>query len=165
MKRLKKVQYRRRREYKTDYLSRINLLRSGIPRLVVRKTNRYLLAQIVTSQIAQDKVIFTAHSKELLKYGWPKGDSIKNLAAGYLLGILCAAKAKKHGIKKAIVDLGLQRSTKGNRLYAVIKGAIDGGLSIASTDEIFPGKERIERGDLKRKVNVPEIKEKIVKSN
>jgi large subunit ribosomal protein L18 len=39
-----KINRRRRREGKTDYSKRINLLKSGAPRIVFRKTNRYLIA-------------------------------------------------------------------------------------------------------------------------
>ena len=63
---------RRRRENKTDYGKRVKLLGGGIPRIVFRKTNKYLIAQYVKSHQAQDKVVFNLNSKELLKYGWPK---------------------------------------------------------------------------------------------
>ena len=158
---IRRVQFKRRRQHSTNYLARAKKLKGRVPRLVVRRTNRYILAQIVTSEIAQDKVIFTASSKELMKYGWPKTKSIKNLAAGYLLGVLCAVKAKKADIEMAILDLGLFRSTKGNRIYAVVKGAVDGGLDVPHSEEILPPMERIKRQDLKTKVDVDEIREKI----
>lgn len=163
MKRLIKVQFKRRRKQLTDYPARAKLLFSGIPRLVIRKTNRYLIAQLVKSSVAQDKIVFTANSKELLKYGWPSTKSIKNLPAGYLLGILCAVKAKKAKVGKVIIDLGLQRSTKGSKLYAVVKGAVDGGLEISHSKEILPTQKQIEREDLKTKVDVKKIKENINK--
>ncbi len=163
MRRLNKIQFRRRRKNRTDYVARAKLLLSGVPRLIVRRSNRYLIVQVVQSEVAQDKVIFTANSKELLKYGWPKTKSIKNIAAGYLLGALCAVKAKKYKISRVIADLGLQRSTKGNRLHAVIKGAADNGLDIKYSKDIVPPKERLEGEKLKTKVNVQEIREKILK--
>ena len=105
MKRLVKVQFRRRRQNKTDYFARRRLLESGIPRFIVRKTNRYIIAQIAESKEAQDKIICSTHSKELLKYGWPSTFSIKNTSAAYLTGYLCALKAIKKNIKKAILDM------------------------------------------------------------
>jgi len=143
MKRLIKVQFRRRRLNKTDYLAREELLKSGIPRLIIRKTNRYIITQIAVSKQAQDKIICTADSKELLKYGWEPSYSIKNLGAAYLTGYLCAVRAKKAGINTAIVDIGRHKSTKGNRVYAAVKGAIDAGMQINCSEDIFPEMERI----------------------
>ena len=143
MKRLIKVQYRRRRLNKTDYLSRAELLKTNLPRLIVRKTNRYIITQIVESKEAQDRVLCSAESKELLKYGLKASYSIKNLGASYLTGYLCAKKAIKLGIKKAILDIGRHISTKGNKVYAVAKGAIDAGLDINCSDEVIPVMERI----------------------
>lgn len=164
-KNLIKVQFRRRRESKTNYVSRARKLYGETPRLVVRRTNRYLIAQIVMSERAQDRVIFTTNSKDLIEYGWPEKRSIKNLAAGYLLGTLVAAKAKKNKVEKAILDLGLFRSTKGNRLYSIVKGAVDAGFDIPHSGEILPPMERIENKDSKVKVDIKKIKESILSKN
>jgi len=153
MKRLIKVQYKRRRQNKTDYSARKTLLESGTTRLVIRKTNRYIIAQIVASKKAQDKVICSAFSKELVKYGLAETFSMKNLPDAYLTGYLCGKKAIKAGIKKAILDIGLIRSTKGNKIYAAVKGAIDSGLDIPCSEEILPKNEKI-------KIDI-KIKEKI----
>ena len=85
---------RRRKEYKTDYKKRFGLLKSGVPRIVFRKTNKYVSAQYVTSKEAQDKVILGISSKNLIKYGWPeisKG-SLKSITASYLTGYLVGKK-------------------------------------------------------------------------
>ena len=66
---------RRRKENKTDYGKRIKLLKSGKPRIVFRKSNRYVVAQYVISKEAQDKTELGVSSKELLKHGWPKENS------------------------------------------------------------------------------------------
>ena len=94
---MQKTQRRRRKEAKTDYKSRFSLLKSGKPRLVVRKSNRYILVQLVSSDIAQDKIIVRASSKELLSLGWPKEKhgSLKTLLAAYLTGYLLARKGKE----------------------------------------------------------------------
>ena len=80
---------RRRRESKTDYKLRKNILKSGIPRIVIRRTNRYFVVQAIESVEAQDKVIAGVTSKELLKKGWDakKAGSLKSIPAGYLTGI------------------------------------------------------------------------------
>jgi len=143
MKRLIKIQYRRRRQNKTDYNARRVLLESNKPRLIIRRTNRYIITQIAESRKAQDKTICSANSKELVKYGWPESFSIKNLSASYLTGYLCAIKALKKNIKEAILDLGLMRSTKGGKIYAALKGALDGGLNIPCDKSVFPDEKRL----------------------
>ncbi|MFH1802589.1 MAG: 50S ribosomal protein L18 [archaeon] len=139
---------RRRRENKTDYKSRFHMLKSERPRLVVRITNRYAIAQIVESDIAQDKVIAKVSSKDLLAKGWPKekGGSLKSLPAAYLTGFLLV-KSLKVKISEAILDIGLQRNIKGSRIYAVLKGAVDAGLKIPHNPEALPTKERIEKNE------------------
>ena len=37
------------------------------------------------------------------------------------------------------LDLGLNRASVGNRVFAALKGAVDGGLNIPHSDKIFPG--------------------------
>jgi large subunit ribosomal protein L18 len=133
---------RRRRECKTDYRLRTTLLKSGMPRIVVRITNKYFIAQAVESNEAQDKVLLTVTSKDLLKNGWDKknGGSLKSIAAGYLTGLLLA---KKLGKGKFIMDLGMVRTFKGGRAFSVVKGLVDGGLSIPANKAVFPSEERL----------------------
>ena len=133
---------RRRRENKTDYKARRILLTSGLPRIVVRITNKYFILQAVESDEAQDKVISTVTSKELLKNGWDKkmSGSLKSIPAGYLTGLLLAKKLKKG---KYIMDLGMIRTLKGSRVFAVVKGLIDGGLDIPANESVFPSEERL----------------------
>jgi len=144
---------RRRRENRTDYKARRILLTSGVPRIVVRKTNKYFILQAVESHEAQDKVTTTITSKDLLKTGWDakKGGSLKSIPAGYLTGILMA---KKLGKGKYIVDLGMARTLKGGRVFAVIKGLIDGGLDIPANKKVFPSEERLNGEHLKDDVKI-----------
>ena len=87
---------RRRHEGKTDYKARLALLKSEKPRLIVRKTNKYIIAQIVETEIAQDKIILGLSSKALLKKTWPENlkGSLKSLAAAYLTGFILGNLAK-----------------------------------------------------------------------
>ena len=41
----------------------------------------------------------------------------------------------------AYLDLGLVRATKGNRVFAAMKGAIDGGVHIPHNPKVFPSKK------------------------
>ncbi len=139
-----KTQRRRKLERRTDYKARFNLLKSSLPRLVVRKTNRYIIAQIVESEIAQDKIVASTTSKDLLLKGWPKqkSGSLKSLSASYLTGYLLG-KNKKLKAKKYILDMGMHRNVAGSRIYAVLKGALDGGLQIVHGDKSLPTLEKI----------------------
>jgi large subunit ribosomal protein L18 len=73
--------------------------------------------------------------------GWKH--STKNLPASYLTGLLLAKKAQEKGVKDAILDLGLQTPLKGSRLYAALKGVIDGGLDVPASEEVFPNEDRL----------------------
>lgn len=134
---------RRRRESKTDYKVRKILLESGLPRIVVRMSNRYFVLQEVESNEAQDKVILTVSSKDLLKNGWDKKNngSLKSIPVGYLTGLLMAKKLE--GNKRYVVDIGMTRTKKGGRIFAVVKGLVDGGLNINVNEKIFPSEDRL----------------------
>lgn len=137
-----RTQKRRRRENKTDYKARRILLVSGMPRIVVRMTNKYFILQAVESDEAQDKVLATITSKDLLKSGWDKKKkgSLKSIPAGYLTGILMA---KKLGKGKYIMDLGMARTGKGGRIFSAVAGLIEGGLDIAANKKVFPSEDRL----------------------
>lgn len=139
-----KTQRRRRAESKTDYKSRFALLKSEKPRLVVRKTNRYVIAQIVESEQAQDKTLVKVSSKDLLQFGWPKDKtgSLKSLHAAYLTGFLLGKKLKGQ-LKEAVFDMGLNRNVHGSRIFALLKGAIESGIHIPHSHDALPTEERL----------------------
>jgi len=151
--RSKRTVKRRRQENKTDYKLRKKMLESNIPRIVIRKTNKYFIIQSVESSEAQDKVITTITSKELIKNGWKNAGSLNSIPAGYLIGLLAAKKIKKGNY---IIDLGMYRTIPGCRIFAVVKGLIDGGLKISANEKVFPPKERLAGEHLK-----PETKQMI----
>jgi large subunit ribosomal protein L18 len=135
------VPFRRRREGKTDYYQRTRLIVADAPRMVVRKTNRHIIIQLVTAEMEGDRTLVAANSAELEKYGY-KG-STSNTPAAYLTGMLFAAKAKKAQQNRAILDIGLNRATKGARVFAALKGAVEAGLEIPHGEEILPSDERV----------------------
>merc|ERR1719198_1411395 len=72
------VKWRRRREGKTDYYARKRLINQEknkyfTPkfRLVVRFTNKDIIAQIVSAKIIGDEVLASAYAHELTKFGLP----------------------------------------------------------------------------------------------
>lgn len=162
MKGLKTLK-RRRRENRTDYKARRILLTSGVPRIVVRRTNKYFILQAVESIEAQDKVLATVTSKDLLKNGWDSKHigSLKSVPAGYLTGLLMA---KKIGNGKFIMDLGMLRTFKGGRVFSVVKGLIDGGLEINANKVVFPTEDRLngEHLDTEVKAMIAKIKAVLV---
>jgi len=109
--------------------------------MVVRKTNRHIIIQLVTAEMERDKTLVAANSAELEKYGY-KG-STSNTPAAYLTGMLFAAKAKKAQYDRAILDIGLNRATPGARVFAALKGAVEAGLEIPHGEEILPSDERV----------------------
>lgn len=136
------VQFRRKREGKTNYKKRLELLKSKQNRVTIRKSNTQIILQVIEYQTDGDKVLITVQSRELeKKYGWKY--SHKNTPAAYLAGSLLAKKAKEKGIKTAVLDLGLNSPKKGSKIYATLKGIIDGGLKVPASTEIFPEDERI----------------------
>jgi len=151
---------RRRKEAKTDYKSRLGLLKSNKNRVIVRKTNRYIIGQIVKSDVANDKVIVGVNSKELLEFGWPqelKG-SLKGLASCYLTGYLLGKKVEKD--EEFILDIGLQRSIKKSRVYAFLKGFIDYGMKIPYDEKALPSLEELNKNE-KTKDVIGKVMEKM----
>jgi large subunit ribosomal protein L5e len=164
------VKYRRRREGKTDYFARKRLVvqdknKYNTPkyRLVVRRTNKDIIAQIAYSKIEGDYIMASAYSHELPKYGVKVG--LTNYAAAYCTGLLVARRLlTKVGLAdtykgqeeadgdeymveeedgprpfQAFLDVGLARTSTGARVFGVLKGAVDGGLAVPHSQKRFPG--------------------------
>jgi len=136
-------------------------------RFVVRITNRTVICQIISSKIIGDEVLCAAYSSELPRYGLETG--LTNYAACYATGLLLARRVLKklglddqyQGVEEvtgehflstmedeegnnpftAVLDVGLRPTTTGARVYAAMKGAVDGGIYIPHTDsgKPFPG--------------------------
>jgi len=130
---------KRIRERKTNYHKRSSLLLSKKKFITIKVTNQNILTQILEPSITGDKVITSAHSTNLQKIGW-KG-SLNSLPACYLTGLLLGKKAVIKGIDNAILYTGIDTFTE--RISACLKGIIDGGVEIPSSEESFPSTERI----------------------
>ncbi len=134
------VPFRRRREGKTDYYSRAKLVVADAPRMVVRRTNRQIICQLVVAEMQGDRTLVTATSLELAKLGYTGATA--NTPAAYLTGMLFAKKALAAGHEEAILDIGLARATPGGRVFAALKGAVEGGLDLPHGEEILPDDDR-----------------------
>nr|WCZ58442.1 60S ribosomal protein L5 [Paratrimastix eleionoma] len=105
------VQFRRRRQGKTDYRARRRLVcqdknKYGTPkyRLIVRITGTDVVCQVAYARLVGDFIICAAYSHELPRYGVPVG--LSNYAACYCTGLLLArrllTKLKLDGLYKGI---------------------------------------------------------------
>jgi large subunit ribosomal protein L5e len=133
-------------------------------RLIVRFTNADIICQVAYAKIEGDYIIASAYAHELPRYGVPVG--LTNYSAAYCTGLLLARRllskydlADKYpgqeevdgedynvddaidgpGTFKAYLDVGLTRTTTGTRVFAVMKGACDGGMNIPHSPSRFVG--------------------------
>ncbi len=147
---------RRRKENKTDYGIRIKLLKAEVPRIIFRKSNKYIIAQYAISKEARDNIIIGVTSRILMKYGWPEDmiGSLKSLPASYLTGFFLGKKIIEKKLETPIIDIGMIRSVNKNKVFSFIKGLIDAGIKIKCSEESFPKEERIKGKNLKRDFSV-----------
>ena len=133
---------------------------------MVRKTNRKIITQVIYQTIQGDKILAQAISPELKRFGLDAG--LANYSASYATGLLCARRLltqlgladmykgvenvdgelfdvyEQNQVKekrpfKAVLDVGLYRTTTGNKTFAAMKGAVDGGLYIPHNTKRFAG--------------------------
>ncbi|KAK6062189.1 ribosomal L18p/L5e family protein [Cooperia oncophora] len=164
------VKLKRRRQGKTDYYARKRLTvqdknKYNTPkyRLIVRFTNKDVIAQIAYSKIEGDVIVASAYSHELPSFGIKVG--LTNYAAAYATGLLLARRHLKNlqldqtfkgqeevngefyiveneggrNPFKAVLDVGLARTTTGCKVFAVMKGVADGGIDVPHSENRFFG--------------------------
>jgi len=156
-----KTDYRARKRLITQDKNKYN---SPKYRFIVRLTNSDVICQIAEAKIAGDRVISCAYAHELSDYGMPI--SLKNYPAAYATGLLVARRVLKklkldskyqgntgnvgedYNVEEltdgprpffALLDVGLRRTTTGSRVFAALKGAVDGGIEIPHSDRRFVG--------------------------
>lgn len=133
-------------------------------RLIVRFTNKNIVCQIAHAKLEGDIVVCAAYSHELPRYGVKVG--LTNYAAAYCTGLLLARRLltqlnladvyegqlevdgdeynvesldDKPAAFRCYLDVGLNRTTTGARVFGALKGAVDGGLEINHSLTRFPG--------------------------
>ncbi|MEM0158599.1 MAG: 50S ribosomal protein L18 [Thermoplasmataceae archaeon] len=152
---------RRKKEGITDYRKRLRLLRSGLPRAVVRITNRGVLVQIVSYDPMGDRVMVTVTDRSLAKAGLNVTGNSTPVC--YLAGYFAGTKAKNKKIKEAVLDSGRHKVIKGGRIAAVLNGLVDAGLKVPHDKSVFPSKQRLNGQHLKNKIEpINTLKEKLV---
>jgi len=135
-------------------------------RLVVRFTSTDIIVQIVYATVQSDRVLSAAYAHELKqeRYGIKAGNH--NYAGAYATGLLAARRVLKklnldsvytgnpktdgtyYLVKEVegqrrpflvLLDVGLARTSTGAKIFAVLKGAVDGGLEIPHKPKRFAG--------------------------
>lgn len=132
-------------------------------RMVVRFTRQDIICQVAYATLAGDVVVCAAYAHELPRYGLKVG--LTNYSAAYCVGLLLARRLlQKYGMDeeytgnqeingedynveagdgkkpfRVLLDVGLVRTTTGNRVFGALKGATDGGLDVPHKDKRFPG--------------------------
>lgn len=117
------------------------MIMGRIPFVAFRSGGKNMIVQFASAQIGGDKVIASAHSRELAKYGW-KG-SRKNTPAAYLTGLLAGLRAARKGCKKSLMYSGIRPYVHGSRIAAATKGVIDGGVEVPLQEEKVLDENRI----------------------
>lgn len=134
----------------TDYQLRLKLLKSEMTRAVIRGSNKNMLVQFVNYGENGDAIVTSAKSVELVKLGFTLNTG--NIVASYLTGYLAGKRLLKKGFdSEVVVDLGLQSSLYGSRLYAAVKGIKDSGINVRVSDVVFPKDERLSGAHLTAK--------------
>ncbi|KAL3872136.1 hypothetical protein ACJMK2_040087 [Sinanodonta woodiana] len=133
-------------------------------RMIVRFTNKDITCQIAYARIEGDVIMCAAYSHELPRYGVKVG--LTNYSAAYCTGLLLARRLLQKlkldkiyvgqeevnggefyvedidgqpGAFRCYLDVGLNRTSTGARVFGAMKGAVDGGLDIPHSTKRFPG--------------------------
>jgi len=133
-------------------------------RLIVRISNADVCCQIAYARLEGDYIVCAAYAHELPRYGVKVG--LTNYAAAYCTGLLLARRILHKfnldkmyagndnidgsyycvedaddgpGAFRCCLDVGLARTSTGAKVFAAMKGAVDGGLDIPHSEKRFPG--------------------------
>jgi len=163
-----KTDYRARKRLITQAANKYNTPKY---RMIVRISNRYCYCQVAHSTLKGDMIIAHATSMELKKFGLPEDFALKNWTACYATGLLLARRLLKtmkldelyegnteidgedYTVEEkeddsaprpfsVCLDVGLQTTSTGARVFGALKGALDGGLNIPHSVRRFPCGEK-----------------------
>lgn len=134
------VKFRRKRNQRTNYRKRMKYLSSNKPRLVIRTSLKNIQLQVVEFYPVGDKVLFSATSMNLKKFGWKANTG--NMPSAYLTGFMLG-KMIKNKVDGLVPDFGLYGPIKGSRIYASLKGVIDAGIKVPCSEKVLPNEDRI----------------------
>jgi large subunit ribosomal protein L18 len=130
---------RRNRENRTNYRKRAALLIGRRSFVSITISNQNIMAQVLKPSQNGDKVVTSAQSRQLMKYGW-KG-SMNSLPSCYLTGFLLGVRSLKKGADDMVLYIGKKPYTSG--VAACVKGMMDAGVNVPMSDSAMPNAERI----------------------
>ncbi|GAB4841989.1 60S ribosomal protein L5 [Ancistrocladus abbreviatus] len=146
------VKFKRRREGKADYRARTRLINQDKNKYNTPKYHfvvRFdIIAQIISASITGDIMLVAAYGHELPQYGLEVGlktmqqhimdkeyeGNVEAIGEDFLV-----EPAESRRPFRALLDVGLVRTTTGNDVFGALKGAQDGGLDIPHSDKRFAG--------------------------
>ena len=131
---------KRIREHRTNYRKRSAILIGRRHFITVKVTNQNILTRLLDPGIKGDKVLASAHSRELAKQGW--NGSLNSLPACYLTGIMLGKKCLEKNLDSAVLYTGLNPFT--SRVAACLKGIVDAGVHVPVSEDSFPDQDRLE---------------------
>jgi large subunit ribosomal protein L18 len=131
---------KRIRQHKTNYRKRAAILVGRHHFITVKVSNQNVLTRLLDPDIKGDKVLATAHSRELVKQGW--NGSLNSLPACYLTGILLGKKCLEKNFDSGVLYTGMNPFT--SRVAACLKGIVDGGVHVPASEDSFPEQDRLD---------------------
>merc|ERR1711968_362569 len=138
-------------------------------RFVVRFTNKDIICQVISSKIKGDICHAAAYAHELPRYGLSVGltnysaaycvgllcarrlltkygladkfEGTEEVTAEFEDCYVLNNEDEEEGVSafKALLDVGLKRTTLGSKIFSAMKGAFDGGLEIPHSEKKFYG--------------------------
>lgn len=141
-------------------------------RLIVRFSNSNITCQVAYTTMVGDKIFCSAYAHELHNYGLSLGltNYSASYCVGLLCARRCLSKfaldntynrkqtvnednssiqpdegSNRHSENtvRVILDSGLKSTSSGSKVFAVLKGALDGGLKIPHNEKRFVGYDKI----------------------
>lgn len=152
----------RRKDQKTDYEQRLQLIKSDKPRVVIRTSNNHTRVHISEYSPEGDENSAQTISKDLEEYGWEHHTG--NLPAAYLTGFLAGKRADTD---EAVLDIGLRKDAREGRIFAAVQGLRDAGVDVPVGEEALPEESRMRGEHIEEMTgkevpaNLEEVKESI----
>ncbi|MDE1825467.1 MAG: 50S ribosomal protein L18 [Candidatus Micrarchaeota archaeon] len=135
-KNVEELKFRRRREAKTNYAKRLALVKGNLDRIVVRRSNKRIVGQVIRYNEKGDVVLYGADSRELRALGWP---ARSNRSSAYLTGMLLGSKIRPEDRQKEyILDIGLNSPVKNSIPFVFAKGCKESGIKLRGVFEVEP---------------------------
>ena len=95
----------------TDYYKRFKMLKSGLPRLVIRKTGRYVIAQMAEYDPIGDHILWTKTTKSLV------AQTPELCGTSARACVLLGQSLPLNETSDFIIDIGMRRPVEGKNFF------------------------------------------------